>query len=861
MLTRPFGWSTVHRRRLLLVPFALLLSLVVVAAGTAAVFNARYGSRVHPGVQVLGENLGGMERQQAIAAVESRARADMKRPVEFRLVTQTRQVSAGELGLSVDVARTVDRAFGVGRTEGAFDRWSGRYQVWRSGKQVAPVVTFDADSAREALIGMASTVNRPARDATLALTPNGPIIGSSQVGYELDTSATLSLLPSSLETLHAQDRPVATVIRATQPRVLEAQLTFARDAVAAASARPMRLSFQGRVWKLAPERVRSLVHLTGEGASIQPSLRTAPLRQWLQQVSADINRAPRNARIVVRPGAVTVVQSQVGYSTNVAATVQSLQAAAFAAGAPVSARVRVVRPAIGDADLQPEVREANSMVNRPLSLQFGSREWTLSSNELTALLRWKGTTPNRTPYLAAGPLKSWVRVAAQDIGTSPVNARIVVWDGLARVLSDTPGRQMDTQKTFAAVQGVLDDSKGIAKVTTVRLPAAVSAADLKAAAARASHLIGSPVSLTYQDETWTVDTATLRSWLYWRGEGKDVVPALDEGQVYSFTKNVGYGVFREPKSAYVDLEPGGLPKLITEIPDVDIDVDATARLFHKLAAAEYRSGEVLSSSLAPTVASADLQEEYDQISSWSSDRFYLTMDDDHTWWLDREDIAGATFWNNAGGAEIEPNLNTETMEEQIRRWVKAPSKTVIDYEQTAANVVDALERGDRSVAIEYSVIKEKPSVPRHVGDLAHWTGKFPKKWIDLDLTTQTIAAYEGKKQVKVSFITSGRPELATPTGTFSVVDKLSPYTFVSPWPKGHRWWYPTANVKYALRFRYDGLYIHDAPWRSEYGPGTNGSGRRGAASTGSHGCVNVPSSMMGWMYTWSKVGTQIIIHK
>jgi hypothetical protein len=236
------------------------------------------------------------------------------------------------------------------------------------------------------------------------------------------------------------------------------------------------------------------------------------------------------------------------------------------------------------------------------------------------------------------------------------------------------------------------------------------------------------------------------------------------------------------------------------------------------------------------------------------------MDDDHTWWLDREDIADVTFWNNAGGAEIEPYLDVATMEQQIRRWVKAPPKTVIDYETTAANAVEALERGDRSVALEYSVIEVKPDVPRHVADLAHWNGQFPDKWIDLNLTTQTIAAYDGKTQTRISLITSGRPELATPTGVYSVMDKLTPYTFISPWPEGHQWWYPTAEANFALRFRYGGLYIHDAPWRTQYGPGTNGSGRSGEASTGSHGCVNVPYDMMAWLFTWSEVGTPIIIH-
>jgi vancomycin resistance protein YoaR len=645
-----------------------------------------------------------MERQQAIAAVESRARTTMQRPVEFRLVSSTERVSASKLGLGVNAARTVDRAFEVGRTGGAFSKWSARYQVWRDGKQVAPVVEFDADAAREALGGMAATVNRPVRDATLVLTAQGPIIQPSQVGYELDAAATESRLPSSLETLHAQDRPVAAVIHTIEPAVREAQLASARDAIVATSNRPLRLSFQGRVWSMAPEQVRPLIRLTGEGASVQPALQVALLRRWAQQVSADINRPPRNARIDVQPGSVRLKPAQVGYATNPASTVERIQGTAFASAAPVPVGVRIVRPAIGDADLQPEVRGAHAMVSRPLRLRYADREWTLTPAQLTALLRWKGNDPNRTPYLAPAPLEAWVRGAAEEIDTSARDARIEVQDGLARVFAEAPGTRVDTQKTLASVQRALDDPRGVVAVTTVRVPASVSATDLQAAATRANRLIGSAVSVDHQGQTWTIDTSTLQDWLYWTGEGKDVAPALDEEQVYAFAQNIAYEVYQEPKSAYVELEAGGLPELIPEVRGVDVDVDSTAEVIRTLAASENREGVVTAFGVDPAVSAADLQDDFDQIAAWSSDRFYVSMDDDHTWWLDREDIADVTFWNNAGGAEIEPYLDVATMEQQIRRWVKAPPKTVIDYETTAANAVEALERGDRSVALEYSVI-------------------------------------------------------------------------------------------------------------------------------------------------------------
>jgi lipoprotein-anchoring transpeptidase ErfK/SrfK len=54
-----------------------------------------------------------------------------------------------------------------------------------------------------------------------------------------------------------------------------------------------------------------------------------------------------------------------------------------------------------------------------------------------------------------------------------------------------------------------------------------------------------------------------------------------------------------------------------------------------------------------------------------------------------------------------------------------------------------------------------------------------------------------------------------------------------------------------MRFRGDGYAIHDAPWRSQYGPGTQ--------DAGTHGCVNVPRPAMDQLYAWAPACTPVLI--
>ncbi|HEV7465850.1 MAG TPA: L,D-transpeptidase [Candidatus Dormibacteraeota bacterium] len=127
--------------------------------------------------------------------------------------------------------------------------------------------------------------------------------------------------------------------------------------------------------------------------------------------------------------------------------------------------------------------------------------------------------------------------------------------------------------------------------------------------------------------------------------------------------------------------------------------------------------------------------------------------------------------------------------------------------------------------------------------------------IALDLTAQEIVFYDNGCAVRAAPVTTGRPALPTPTGTFSLFAKFSPYVFHSPWPPGSPYWYPTSPVGYAMEFAQGGYFLHDAPWEpdSQYGPGSqNGSGA-------SHGCVHIPAPDMAWAYGWASLGTPVII--
>ncbi len=136
------------------------------------------------------------------------------------------------------------------------------------------------------------------------------------------------------------------------------------------------------------------------------------------------------------------------------------------------------------------------------------------------------------------------------------------------------------------------------------------------------------------------------------------------------------------------------------------------------------------------------------------------------------------------------------------------------------------------------------------------------KVIVVTLSQQWLRAYEDGKEVFNTAVLTGRPELATPTGTYHVLAKLTPATFYSPWPVGSPYYYAPITAQYALQWRSDGYYLHDAWWHSAFGPGTNTwhNDPKYGWQDGSHGCINMPLSASTWLYNWAPIGTTVQVN-
>jgi lipoprotein-anchoring transpeptidase ErfK/SrfK len=115
-----------------------------------------------------------------------------------------------------------------------------------------------------------------------------------------------------------------------------------------------------------------------------------------------------------------------------------------------------------------------------------------------------------------------------------------------------------------------------------------------------------------------------------------------------------------------------------------------------------------------------------------------------------------------------------------------------------------------------------------------------KKWIEVNLSEQTLTAWQGDVAVMHTNISSGRSNTPTVTGRFTIGNKYKAQRMSGPD-------YDLPNVPWVMYF-YSGYAIHGAYWHNNFGVPM------------SHGCVNMRTNESQMLYEWAPAGTEVYVH-
>lgn len=111
------------------------------------------------------------------------------------------------------------------------------------------------------------------------------------------------------------------------------------------------------------------------------------------------------------------------------------------------------------------------------------------------------------------------------------------------------------------------------------------------------------------------------------------------------------------------------------------------------------------------------------------------------------------------------------------------------------------------------------------------------KHLYVDLTSQTVVAYEGDTPVMTSLVASGWGGTKTPTGTFYTYHKAPSVHMTDG--AGDEANYDLPGVPWVSFFTGNGDSFHGTYWHNDFG------------DPRSHGCVNTPNNIAKFIYLWT----------
>lgn len=114
------------------------------------------------------------------------------------------------------------------------------------------------------------------------------------------------------------------------------------------------------------------------------------------------------------------------------------------------------------------------------------------------------------------------------------------------------------------------------------------------------------------------------------------------------------------------------------------------------------------------------------------------------------------------------------------------------------------------------------------------------RWIDINLSSQTLTAYEGSTPVFSTLVSTGST-FPTPVGTYSILYHVQSQRMTGPG-------YDLPNVPWVMYFTNRGHAIHGAYWHNNFGQPM------------SHGCVNMRPEEAQWLYDFTPNGAQVVVH-
>ncbi len=260
------------RKALIALIAAPLVVIFLISSAWALDSSVVNGDSVSRNVELAGVSVGGMSRSQLESAVEEMSERFPDTEVRIDAGDIRLDTTAGDLGLSIDVDRSVAAAWEVGRDDPMPTRpvrWAGSLLSPRS---VDAVIAVDAGTMTHELEVLEGDKRSEPVEPTLEATEEGVRVIPGKDGIELTTNAVAAGMPDGVARL---DAPIAVHAKraVTTPKMTDASVQALADTANKVTSGNVKLVAAGTTFEIAGKDFRPAFSATVEGTADAPTAR------------------------------------------------------------------------------------------------------------------------------------------------------------------------------------------------------------------------------------------------------------------------------------------------------------------------------------------------------------------------------------------------------------------------------------------------------------------------------------------------------------------------------------------------------------------------------------------------------------
>lgn len=333
----------------------VLLAFVVIAGYW--VLDRAYSNRIYPNVVVGDVSVGSLTRQQAVAKVSQRLESYLNQPLVLTFDQTSWRPSASDIGVRVEVERSVDRAFAERNHENIARSFVSTLMNNSHPVTIPLDVTIEPNQLNQYLSSIGDEVNRTAITPNLTVEGTNVQLKGGGKGYTFLQPETRARVVRALRTLHPHT--VALQVYTTEGVVSSSQISEARREAQQIVSGPLLLEANGQRWEIKPDTLSKWVR-TGvaqeqgtDKADLRVSLDSTKVKKYLSRIAREVDRDPQNAKLQWVDGNIQVVSpGQQGQQIDVAKATGVIEQKAKSSDRIIQLPLTTEPPAIDGSNVQ-----------------------------------------------------------------------------------------------------------------------------------------------------------------------------------------------------------------------------------------------------------------------------------------------------------------------------------------------------------------------------------------------------------------------------------------------------------------------------------------------------------------------------